>query len=119
MNKLLLIGGLAACLPLLATANAEMEKELNGLDIETSLSPVSPSTTSGPATSRGGTQLLKLTNRSSHPVECLVKPGGAEAGETVEKANLAPGESAALRVQSDPSGTKTDAKLVCMPANNL
>jgi hypothetical protein len=116
MNRLL-IGGLAACLPLLALADTELQEHLNGLQVETVTSPLTAqdNTGSGPVTGNG-TLVLKLTNHETQAVECEVDPGPAATEPQLQKVSLAPGESATLRVDSRASGNTSDAKLTCTPA---
>lgn len=120
MNKFLLIGGLAACLPLLATADEDMQKELNGLNIETSLSAVASQNNAGTTTAPGdGTHLLKVTNHSDQIVECHVQPGASDNPDPLgERATLQPGKGATLRVDARSTGNSIDAKLVCVPAHS-
>ncbi len=113
MNRSLLCG-LAAFLPLLAMAAPELAEELNGLNVETSTSQITAqdNTGSGPVTGNA-TLVVKLTNRDTRSVECEVDPGPTATEMQVQKVNLAPGESATLRVDSRATGTGTETKLSC------
>lgn len=119
MNKFLLIGGLAACMPLLANADEAMHEELNGLNIETSLSPVASNNNAGSTTATGdGTHVLKVTNHSDQVVECRVQPGPSDSPDPLgDRATLQPGKGATLKVDARSTGNSIDAKLVCMPAH--
>jgi hypothetical protein len=117
MKNLLVCGGLAACLPLLALADGEIREQLNGLQVETSSSPMTAqdNTGSGPVTGNA-TLVLKLTNRDTQTVECRVDPGPIATDTQEQRVRLAPGESATLRVDSHASGQQSDASLTCTPA---
>lgn len=116
MNRLL-IGGLAACLPLLAMADGELTEHLNGLQVETATSPLTAqdNTGSGPVTGNA-TLVLKLTNHETQAVDCEVDPGPTAADPQVQRVSLEPGESATLRVDARASGATSDGKLTCTPA---
>jgi hypothetical protein len=121
MNRLLL-GGFAACLPVLAmgdttTADTELKEQLNGLKVETTTSPMTAqdNTGSGPVTG-AATLVLKLTNRETQKVECAVDPGPTATDIQVQRVGLEPGESATLRVEARAAGHASDATLTCTPA---
>ncbi|MDH4561894.1 hypothetical protein [Pseudomonas sp. BN411] len=116
MNKVLLISGFAACLPLVAFADASMEAELNGLDIDLALSTPLIHNVDASAISRGGSQILKLTNRGAQAALCEVGPGVADAMRPAGKrVLLEPGTSALVIVDSRPIGRSTNARLSCTP----
>jgi hypothetical protein len=116
MNRLL-IGGLAACLPLLSMADGELTEHLNGLQVETSTSPLTAqdNTGTGPVTGNA-TLVLKLTNHETQAVDCEVDPGPTAADPQVQRVSLEPGESATLRVDARAAGATSDGKLTCTPA---
>ena len=116
MNKVLLITGLAACLPLTALADVKIASELNGLDIETSLSLPPFHLPDSSAISRGASQILKVTNHGAQSAVCTVKPGVAEAlSPSGRKMLLEPGTSVVVLVDSRPIGRSTQASLACTP----
>ncbi|MBD2837966.1 hypothetical protein ID144_13035 [Pseudomonas sp. JM0905a] len=116
MNKVLLLSGFAACLPLMAFADARMEAELNGLDIDLMLSAPLIHDVDASAISRGASQILKLTNRGVQAAQCQVEPGVADAMRPAGKrALLEPGTSALVLVDSRPIGRSTSARLSCTP----
>ncbi|WP_043311547.1 hypothetical protein [Pseudomonas sp. ML96] len=118
MKAMLICGGLAACLPLLALADGEISEQLNGLQIETSSSPLTAQDNTGAAgpVTGNATLLLKLTNRDTQIVECVVDPGPTATEPQQQRAQLAPGESATLRVEARAGGQQSDARLTCTPA---
>lgn len=118
MKAMLLCGGFAACLPLMALADGEISEQLNGLQIETSSSPLTAQDNTGAAgpVTGNATLVLKLTNRDTQVVECTVDPGPTATETHEQKARLAPGESATLRVDARAAGQESDASLVCTPA---
>ncbi|MCY1272975.1 hypothetical protein D9M68_239880 [compost metagenome] len=116
MNKVLLITGLAACLPLTALADERVASELNGLDIDTTLTSPPIHALDSSAISRGASQILKITNRDAQPALCTVKPGVADAlRPSGRKVLLEPGTSVVLLVDSRPIGRSTEATLACTP----
>ncbi|WP_044873570.1 hypothetical protein [Pseudomonas sp. LFM046] len=116
MNKLLLISGFAACLPLTAFADARMAAELNGLDIDLALSAPLIHTVDSSAISRGASQVLRLTNHGAQVAQCRVEPGVADAMRPAGKrVLLEPGTSALVIVDSRPIGRSTSARLSCTP----
>ena len=118
MKAMLICGGFAACLPLLALADGEISEQLNGLQIETSSSAITAqdNTGSGGPVTGNGTLVLKLTNRDTQAVDCRVDPGPTATDTQEQKARLAPGESATLRVDARAAGNASDASLICTPA---
>ncbi|NWL78438.1 hypothetical protein DM872_16410 [Pseudomonas taiwanensis] len=116
MNKVLVISGFAACLPLMAFADARMEAELNGLDIDLALSAPLIQPVNASAISRGASQVLKLTNRGTQAAHCGVVPGVADAMRPAGKrVRLEPGASALIIVDSRPIGRSTNSRLSCTP----
>lgn len=118
MKAMLICGGFAACLPLLAVADGKIAEQLNGLKIETSSSTMTAQDNTGAAGSVSGnaSQVLKLTNHDTQTVECRVDPGPAASEQQEQKATLAPGESATLTVDVRAAGQQSDAQLVCNPS---
>lgn len=119
MKTMLVCGGFAACLPLLAMADGEIQEQLNGLQIETSSSAMTAqdNTGSGGPVTGNATLVLKLTNRDSQTVDCRVDPGPTATDTQEQKAQLAPGETATLRVDAHVGGQESDASLICNPAS--
>ncbi|BAN50502.1 hypothetical protein [Metapseudomonas resinovorans] len=116
MNNLLLVGGIALCLPLTTLADPSMETDLNGLAIDVALSLPPIHALDASAVSRGASQILKLTNRSGQAVQCRVEPGVADAMRPLGRTlRLGPGSSALMLVDSRPIGRSTDARLSCTP----
>jgi hypothetical protein len=116
MNKVLVVSGFAACLPLMAFADTRMEAELNGLDIDLALSAPLIQPVNASAISRGASQVLKLTNRGAQAAQCGVVPGVADAMRpTGKRVVLEPGASALIIVDSRPIGRSTNARLSCTP----
>ena len=58
----------------------------------------------------------KLTNRDTRSVECVVDPGPTAADTQKQWAQLAPGETATLRVEARAAGQQSDATLTCTPS---
>ncbi|WP_150305657.1 hypothetical protein [Pseudomonas saliphila] len=115
MNKTLLACGFIACFPLIAAAdNVELDKELNGLDIETEV--VGDTTTeAGPAPGgAGGIQALKVTNNGDVRASCRLEPHPSETAMTGSPATaIEAGESATLRLEGSYSSATIRAKLIC------
>lgn len=115
MKKTLLACGFAACFSLPAAAdNVELDKELNGLDIETEVAGDS-SLEAGPATGgAGGIQALRVTNNSDVTANCRLEPHPSETAMTGSPATaIEAGESATLRLEGSYSSATIRAKLIC------
>lgn len=114
MNKTSLLTLLVAA-TLSATAvmaeDLDMSKQLNGLKVSSELMGAGDS---GGMTTGGGTQLLRLTNRDTVTVVCVLQPGPAEASDSMSPpAVMEPGESASLRVDGKYTGAPLQAALQC------
>ncbi|WP_150304365.1 hypothetical protein [Pseudomonas saliphila] len=114
MKKIATTLGLLACLPLAAFAqDIELDKELNGLDIETEIIGDSTATAPGPGAA-AGTQVLQVTNNSDSTVTCQLDPGPAEtAASESPMASIKAGESAVLRLDGSYASATMRAKLIC------
>ncbi|QIB51451.1 MULTISPECIES: hypothetical protein [Pseudomonas] len=114
MKKIAATLGLLACLPLAAFAeNIELDKELNGLDIETKIVGDDTATTPGPG-GAVGTQVLQVTNNSDSTVTCQLNPGPAEtAASESPMTPIKAGASAVLRLDGSYASATMRAKLIC------
>ncbi|MEH6387885.1 MULTISPECIES: hypothetical protein [Pseudomonas] len=115
MKKILLACGLATCFPLVAAAdNVELEKELNGLDIQTEVVG-DTGTTAGPATGgTSGVQALRVTNNGDVTANCRLEPHPSEPAMTGSPETLIEaGDSATLRLEGSYSSATIRSKLVC------
>ncbi|MDB6144676.1 MAG: hypothetical protein JWP80_3720 [Pseudomonas sp.] len=112
-RKSFLLVSVIACLPVLAMAADDMlmDKQLNGLQIDSELQGGSDS---GGQNAGGTVQLLKLTNRDTVTAVCSLKPGPAESNDAESPpAVMAPGETATLRVEGKYTGAPLKAVLLC------
>ena len=114
MKKIAATLGLLACMPLAAFAqDIKLDKELNGLDIETQVIGDSTATAPGPG-GTASTQVLQVTNNSDSTVTCQLDPGPAEtAASESPMAPIKAGESATLRLDGSYASATTRAKLIC------
>jgi len=115
---MLIFYGLAICLPATVTAMADgldLDKQLNGLDIETEVVGSSGGGSAGTATA-STTQMLKVTNNADVSVTCKLQPGPAEAqSDAPPPSTIEPGEQTSLAVPGKYTGAPLQAKLVCEP----
>lgn len=114
MKKIATTLGLLACLPLVVFAqDIELDKELNGLDIETKIIGDRTATTPGPGAA-AGTQVLQVTNNGDSTVTCQLDPGPAETAASESPVTLIKaGESAVLRLGGGYASATMRAKLIC------
>lgn len=119
MKKIMMACGFVACLPLAATANnVDIEKELNGLDIEAEISG-SAGGDAGPAPGgTGGVQAMLVTNNGDVSAVCQIEPHPSETSMTGSpRVSIEPGESATMRLEGSYTSATTRARLVCEEAS--
>lgn len=114
MKKIMMVCGLAVCLPLAALAEDVIDQELNGLDIGVNIIGPSSNPGSGPGAS-GGVQVVMVTNHSDSVVSCRLQPGPSETMTEPAAVSIKPGEDASLPLEGDYSSASPRIKLVCTP----
>ena len=115
-KNMLIFCGLAICLPVTAMADGlDLDKQLNGLDIETEVVGSSGGGSAGTATT-STTQMLQITNNADVSVTCELQPRPAEAqSDAPPPTTIEPGEQTSLAVPGKYTGAPLQAKLVCEP----
>jgi hypothetical protein len=116
-KKLLLLCGVTTCISLAAMADGvDLEKELNGLNIQVDVIGTGSDGGGTGSTASSGPQALKVSNNDKVVVSCKLQPGAAESQDTTAPAaSIEPGKYATLRVPGKYTGAPLTAKLLCKP----